>query len=414
MFKRIPGTKDILPAEVVGWQKLEHLSREVFLAYNYTEIRPPVIEDAVLFDRSLGEFAEVVQKQMFLIKNQDDLYALRPEGTASIVRAYIENSLDKTSGFVKLYYIGPMFRLERPQKGRLRQFHHIGAEAIGSAGPEIDVEVISLADRLLRVWKIEGYKIKLNSLGCSKDKSELTAILRKGLENKIKNLCPECQVRFEHNVLRILDCKNTECQEVVKNLDIQDKYLCQDCKSHFEKVKIGLNALKINYEVSPYLVRGLDYYTRTVFEIKHESLGAQDAIGAGGRYDNLVKELGGPDVGSIGFAFGVERLLLVKSEEPAQKSGKLVFLINLGDAAKAYSYGLLNSLRDAGIAADTDYEGKSLKGAMRSADAAGARFVLVIGDNELKKNAVMVKDMQTGNQEEIGLEAIIDNLKGRI
>ena len=411
MFKRVPGTKDILPDEVAVWQRLEEISRNIFSVYNYTEMRPPLIEEASLFNRSLGESAEIVQKQMFLIKNKEDLYALRPEGTASIVRAYIENNLDKTSGFVKLYYTGPMFRLERPQKGRLRQFHHIGCEAIGSMEANLDIEIISLANSLLKGYSIEGYKIKINSLGCSKDKKQLTAALRNALKDKINELCDDCKERFKTNVLRILDCKNEACVEAVKKLDIQNTYICPECKDHFYKVKAGIDLLKINYEVTPHLVRGLDYYTRTVFEISHAGLGAQDAVGAGGRYDNLVKELGGPDAGAIGFAFGVERLLLARTENREPKPKNLVYLITLGDEARKFGIGLINNLRNAGIACDTDYEGKSLKGAMRVANDLKARFVLILGDDELKKKIIMLKDMASGEQKEINSEDLIKEIK---
>ena len=216
MFKRVSGTKDILPEEAGLWQRLEEISRSTFALYNFQEIRPPLIEEAALFNRSLGETTEIVQKQMFLINNKDETYALRPEGTASIVRAYIENNLDKTSGFAKFYYIGPMFRLERPQKGRLRQFQHIGYEAIGSSDAHLDVEIISLADNLLRNFSIDGYQIKINSLGCADDKKKLIETLRKNLEAKVAKLCPECKNRFTNNPLRILDCKNDACQEVIK------------------------------------------------------------------------------------------------------------------------------------------------------------------------------------------------------
>lgn len=410
MFKRVPGTKDILPDEVAVWQRLEEISRNIFSVYNYREMRPPLIEEASLFNRSLGESAEIVQKQMFLIKNKEDLYALRPEGTASIVRAYIENNLDKTNGFVKLYYTGPMFRLERPQKGRLRQFHHIGCEAIGSMDANLDIEIISLANSLLKGYSIEGYKIKINSLGCSKDKKQLTVALRNSLKDKINELCDDCKERFKTNVLRILDCKNEACVEAVKKLDIQNTYLCPECKDHFHKVKAGLDLLKINYEPTPHLVRGLDYYTRTVFEISHAGLGAQDAVGAGGRYDNLVKELGGPDAGAIGFAFGVERLLLARTENREPKTGNLVYLITLGDEARKFGIGLINNLRNAGITCDTDYENKSLKGAMRAANDLKARFVLILGDDELKKKIIMLKDMASGEQKEVKCEDLVNNL----
>jgi len=407
MFKRIPGTKDILPQEVSGWQEIEGLSRAVFSLYHYQEIRPPLIEFASLFDRSLGAFAEIVQKQMFLIKNQEDTYALRPEGTAAIVRAYIENSLDKTAGFLKLYYMGPMFRLERPQKGRLRQFHHIGCEAIGSHDPGVDVEVIALAAQLLKAFGIDGYRIKLNSLGCDKDKKELARLLQEKLQDKVDGLCEECRERFGHNILRILDCKKDPCRKIVSDLKLGSTYLCDSCAADFDAVTSGLSALNIPYEIVPHLVRGLDYYTRTVFEITHDALGAQDAIGAGGRYDNLVAELGGPEAGAIGFALGVERVLLARGSRDRQERRDLVYLIPLGAEAKKKSMVLLYGLRTAGIGADTDYEGKSLKGAMRSAHEAGARFAVIIGEDELKKGTAAVKDMVTSGQEEIAFDNLI-------
>jgi histidyl-tRNA synthetase len=411
MYKRIPGTKDILPDEAYFWQKIEEIARGVFTVYNYREIRPPLIEDASLFNRSLGQSSEIIQKQMFLIKNSEDLYALRPEGTASIVRAYIENSLDKISGFLKLYYIGPMFRLERPQKGRLRQFHHIGCEVIGSGDADLDVEVISLAHNLLKAFSIEGYIIKINSLGCANDKITLAKLLRDKLENQLDKLCEDCKVRFKTNALRILDCKNEACKEVVKDSNIADAHLCQDCKTHFAEVKGGLDSLGINYEITPHLVRGLDYYTRTVFEITHSELGAQDALGAGGRYDNLVKELEGPEAGAIGFAFGVERLLLVsKYQSVTMSEKKLAYLITLGEVAKKEGLKLLDNLRNNGIACDTDYETKSLKGAMRKANDLKASNVIIIGDDELKKNVVMLKDMSTGEQKEIKQTELLDHL----
>lgn len=410
MYKRIPGTKDILPEEALIWQKLEETARNIFSLFGYKEIRVPIIEEASLFNRSLGESTEIVQKQMFLIKHQHDTYALRPEGTAPIVRSYIENSLDKTTGFIKLYYIGPMFRLERPQKGRLRQFHHIGCEAIGSIDPALDVEVISLAENLLKAFSIDGYKIKINSLGCPKDKKELTKILQGRLKDKLPKLCEDCRSRFKTNILRILDCKDEKCREVVRGLDIQDSHLCEDCKAHFAKVKEGLGTLNINFEVAPHLVRGLDYYTGTVFEITHEDLGAQDAIGAGGRYNSLVKELGGPDAGAIGFAFGVERLALV-TKFAAQSSKKLVYLVSLGEPAKKEGLKILDNLRKNGIICDTDYEGKSLKGAMRKADDLGAKAVLILGDDELKNNVVTLKNMVSGEQKQVKPEELIKDLE---
>lgn len=412
MFKRIPGTRDFLPEDVYSWQEIERISREIFSVYNYKEIRSPLIEDAFLFTRSLGESTELVQKQMFLISGRgEDSYALRPEGTASIVRSYIENNLDRTAKFAKFYYIGPMFRRERPQKGRLRQFHHIGCEAIGSGSANLDIEVISLADSLLRGFSVEGYIIRLNSLGCPKDKKALAETLRKKLKGRISQTCEDCRRRFDTNVLRVLDCKRKECKEITAGLDIGDSYLCAFCREHFRRVKDGLDSLGVKYEDAPRLVRGLDYYTRTVFEITHKDLGAQDAIGAGGRYDNLVKELGGPDLGAMGFAFGVERVLLVRSAKAKPQEKNLVYLITLGEKAAAAGASLLGQLRESGIASETDYEARSIKGAMRLANDLGARFVLILGDDELKKQVVALKDMQSGKQEEVALDTIIGKLR---
>ncbi len=401
MFKKVSGTKDILPEEVGAWQDLEAISRNTFSLFNYGEIRPPLIEEAALFNRSLGESTEIVQKQMFIVNNKDETYALRPEATASVVRAYIENNLDKTGGFAKFYYIGPMFRLERPQKGRLRQFQHIGCEAIGSFEAHLDVEIISLADTLLRNFGIEGYRIKLNSIGCASDKKNLTEALRRGLKANAQKLCAECKNRLLHNPLRILDCKNDSCKEVTAKLKINLDYLCPDCQGHFNQVKSGLDSLKIEYQLTPHLVRGLDYYTGTVFEISHQDLGSQDALGAGGRYNNLVKELGGPEAGAIGFALGTERLLLVSRSKKEKNKTGLVYLVTLGDKAKARGLNLLYELRQKGIAVDTDYEGKSLKGALRQANDLSARFVLLLGDNEIEKGTLSLKDMRSGEQKEI-------------
>jgi len=411
MFKKIPGTKDILPKESSSWQTVEATARRIFSFYNYQEIRTPVIEEASLFNRTLGSTTEIVQKQMFLIQNQQDTYALRPEGTASIVRSYLENNLEKTNGFIKLYYIGPMFRLERPQRGRLRQFHHIGAEAIGSAQASLDIEVISLAEQLLKSFGITGYKIKLNSLGCPKDKQAFSAALKKSLREKLTQLCADCQLRAKNNVLRILDCKNEDCQKIVKTLGPEQTHICPDCLGHFEEVKRGLNDLGVSFQVDPQLVRGLDYYNQTVFEITHSDLGSQDAVGAGGRYNNLVGELGGPDLGAIGFAFGVERLLLLPNTLAVHPPKRLVYLITLGEAAKSAGIKILNQLRCAEISADMDYLNKTLKGAMRAANDAGATYVLILGDDELKKNTISVKDMSKSTQKEVALQNLTQELK---
>lgn len=401
MYKRVSGTKDILPEEAYIWQAIEETSRNIFSLYNFKEIRLPLIEDAALFNRSLGESAEIVKKQMFIIHNKEESYALRPEGTASIVRSYIENNLDKNANFTKLYYLGPMFRLERPQKGRLRQFNHIGCEVIGSYDATLDVEIISLADILLKRLSINGHTIKINSLGCLKDKVSFTDSLRKSLTEKYRGLCQDCQERLKNNPLRILDCKKDECKEIVRNLGLKDSCLCEECGAHFNRVKKGLDNLGVKYEVDPNLVRGLDYYTQTVFEITHQGLGSQDAIGAGGRYNNLVHELGGAEAGAIGFALGVERLLLVTGIKAEVNDKNLVYLVTLGDKARDEGVKIIYSLREAGIPADMDYEGRSIKGAMRKACDLKAGFALIIGDNEIEKGVVTLKNMLSGEQKEI-------------
>lgn len=414
MFKSVRGTKDILPADTSAWQEIENTARRVFSCYGFDEIRTPIIEESALFNRSLGSSTEIIQKQMFLIQRDSDSFALRPEATACVVRAYIENDLDKKSGFSKFYYIGPMFRAERPQKGRLRQFHHLGVEAIGSVSPYLDIEIISLAGYLLQEIGIAGFKIKINSLGCAEDKKNLAVSLRFKLKDKLDKLCEGCRERFKNNVFRILDCKNESCHAVVESLGLQNDHLCNDCKEHFLKVKSGLDATGVNYEVVPCLVRGLDYYTRTVFEITHADLGSQDALGAGGRYDSLVSELGGPQLGAMGFALGEERLLLARPQGARAATGSPVFVVTLGETAKQEAVLLLDNLRRCGIRCDTDYEDKSLKAQMRQANNLNASFVLIIGDDELKKRVVVIKDMKTGAQEEVASDKITEVVKERI
>jgi histidyl-tRNA synthetase len=305
-----------------------------------------------------------------------------------------------------------MFRAERPQKGRLRQFHHLGAEAIGSKDARLDVELISLIDTLLKALEISGYKIIINSLGCPDDKKTLCDLLRQELKDKIASFCPDCQRRFDTNVIRILDCKKPRCRQLSKELVPGERHLCSECKAHFLILQEGLGDLGIDFTVEPLLVRGLDYYTRTVFEVVHPELGAQDAIGAGGRYDNLVSELGGPKLGAVGFALGIERLLLVaKAQGHKVSKKKLVYIIALGEKAQKESLKLLHNLRQADICADTDYENKSLKGALRRASDLGASRVIIIGDNELQNKMATLKNMETGEQKELGFNDLIPQLK---
>lgn len=404
------GTKDILPEECKLWQEIERKAKSVFSVFAYDEIRTPILEESKLFSRSLGDLTDIVQKQMFLIKRETDSFVLRPEATASIIRAYVQHTLYNFNNVSKFYYLGSMFRAERPQKGRLRQFHHIGCEAIGSYSAYLDAEVIYLASRLLSELNISGYEIKLSTLGCLNDKKKFGLHLREALYPHKQSFCQDCQERISRNIFRVLDCKNKQCKDIVLSLSSVNNHICEDCQRHFEDVKFGLDRLGVSYTIDPLLVRGLDYYTRTVFEISHSQLGSQDALGAGGRYDHLVEELGGPSRGAVGFAFGVERLLLAMGPidfESRYGQSLDCYVIPLGEAALKESLRLLKNLRDSSIVADMDYLDGSLKAKLRRADKKKARFCIVIGDNELAKNVVILKDMGHSTQEEVQMEEVV-------
>ncbi len=330
------------------------------------------------------------------------------------MRAFLEHNFHKKQQLTKFFYIGAMFRGERPQKGRLRQFHHIGVEALGVTNPFLDAEVISLSLQILSAVGIKDSKLKINSLGCKQDKEKLGQMLKERLEKKINSLCPDCKNRFSKNIFRILDCKNEACQKAVKEIELKNSYLCPDCLAYFNQVKSALQDLGISFTESNYLVRGLDYYTHTVFEISHAALGSQDALGAGGRYNNLIKELGGPDLGAVGFALGFERLLMAKKEDSQALPETEVFIATLGNEAHKRGFVLLDKLRKAGISCQTDFEDSSLKSQMRLADSLGSKLVVLIGDEELKENSALVKDMQSGNQEKITLENLIEGIQKRL
>ena len=416
-YQSVKGTKDILPQETLGWQRIEAISRDVFRLFGYSEIRTPIIEDTALFTKSVGEDTDIVKKEMFSFTDRGERnISLRPEGTAPIVRAYLENNLDKTEPFQKLYYIGPMFRAERPQAGRMRQFHQIGAEAIGSNSPAMDAEIVGVMVKLLDACGTKNYKLKLNNLGCRDDKKKLSKILKDIFSDKTnqKLLCEDCKRRALTNPMRVLDCKVESCKAVVREQFKEVDFLCEDCKSHFADVARYLKLLKIPYAVDPFIVRGLDYYTRTVFEVSCGELGAQNAIGAGGRYDNLISDMGGLRTGACGFALGVERMIMVSDvQENAamrQIAGMDVFVATLGAAANEKGFVLLGELRNAGIPADIDYGKGSLKSQMRRADSLGARFVLIIGDDELSKGEAVLRNMVTKEQISLNFEDIAQKI----
>ena len=399
-IKALRGTKDLLPKEARLWTVLEQKARAVLYSFGYSEIRVPIIEESSLFVRSLGQGTDIVEKQMFTFLDRGDRsVTLRPEATASVVRAYLENGLENEMGFTKLFYMGPMFRAERPQAGRMRQFHQIGVEAIGSYSPQLDAEVIALLASLLDSFNIINYEIKINSLGCIKDKESLANGLRQAIGSRLSTLCDDCKVRYEKNILRVLDCKNEACRNEIKKIfKGTEEYLCAECLTHFEAVKRSLDALKINYKSEPYLVRGLDYYTKTTFEVVHKKLGAQDAIGAGGRYDNLVADLGGPQKGACGFAIGMERTIMALQKTPELDGGLKTYIATMGEEAYKLGFSLAMALRGQGISAEMDFEGKSLKAQMRAADRLGAKYVAIIGDDELKNHTITLRNMGTKEQ----------------
>ncbi len=409
------GTSDILPEEISAWQSLEKKVRLILENYSYREIRTPIFEETALFVRSLGTTTDIVQKQMLnLAGDKKEGFSLRPEGTASIARSYIEHDFDKKEQLSKLYYLGAMFRGERPQKGRLRQFHQIGVEAIGpnSASPYLDAEVIALSVELLKGLGVEGFKLKINTLGSAEDKENFSKLLRQNLSKHKKELCEECQNRLERNVFRILDCKNPQCKNIVDGLDIKGDYLSKESREYYDNVKEALNSLSISFEESSKLVRGLDYYTHTVFEISHEGLGSQDALGAGGRYNDLISQLGGPKVDAIGFALGLERILLALSKDKMQMPKPLdFFLIALDENSLRRGFLLLQELRSKNISGEMNYRASSMKSQMRQADKSGARFVLILGEDELKSSSVTIKDMKSGEQNKVSLDNISGELK---
>ncbi|MCM8779170.1 MAG: histidine--tRNA ligase [Candidatus Omnitrophica bacterium] len=418
IYKALRGTKDILPSETLLWQKLEEKARNIFSRYQYKEIRMPIIEEMKLFVRSVGETTDIVQKEMFSFKDRGGReICLRPEATASCVRAYLENNVDLSEPMAKFYYLGPMFRAERPQKGRLREFHQIGVEVLGAESYLVDAEVISLLVELLRDFGLESFLLKLNSLGCVLDKKAISERYREILFKKKERLCLLCQERLERNVLRILDCKEAKCRKVVTELPSTLELICTECKKHFQSLEEILSSLGIDYELEPRMVRGIDYYTRTVFELVSEALGSQDALAAGGRYDNLIESLGGPSRGAVGFALGMERVILA-----LKKTGRLnwiekspeVFLITLGEEAGRVGFLLLENLRRKGISIDMDYTDKSLKAKMRRADRIKAKFVLIIGEEEIKRGEYLLRTMATGEQTFLKKETIIEDLLNRL
>ena len=406
---RVRGTHDVLPGEIGRWRLIERTFRSIARRFNYREIRFPLLEHTELFTRGIGEATEVVQKEMYtFVDRKGRSLTLRPEGTASVVRAYLEHGLQTSEPFQKLYYLGPMFRYEKPQKGRQRQFHQYGVEAIGSLDPTLDVEVIDLAWTLMTELGLGRLWLRLNSIGCADDRARYREVLRKHFAGARSSMCEDCQRRYEENPLRILDCKQKQCQPQIESAPGSADHLCAGCAEHFAEVRRRLDSLDLAYELDPRLVRGLDYYTRTVFELLSEDLGAQDSLLGGGRYDDLVEALGGPSVPAVGFAGGTERLVIVSEEHgrgDLPTEGIDLFLATIGGDGLDLGMRLAKELRRAGLAVDLDHRSRALRKQMERANRLSAAHLLVLGDDETSSGRGKLKRMDTGEESEIELTA---------
>lgn len=422
MTVQIPrGTQDILPGQVEKWQLIEDKARDICRRFNYKEIRTPIFEHTELFLRSVGDTTDIVQKEMYTFEDRGERsLTLRPEGTAAVVRSYVENKMfGNPSQPVKLFYNGPMFRYERPQAGRFRQFVQFGVEALGSSDPAIDAEVISLAMELYQGLGLSKLKLIINSLGDAESRAAHKEALVNHFRPRIDEFCGDCKSRLESNPLRILDCKKDRGHELMATAPSILDYLNGDSKAYFEKVQQLLTDLGIPFTVDPTLVRGLDYYNHTAFEIMSdaEGFGAITTLCGGGRYNGLVQEIGGPETPGIGFALSIERLLAALEAEqvnlPLEESIDC-YVVAMGEKAKDTSLTLVNQLRKAGLSADKDYQDKKIKAQFKSADRLNAKFVAVLGDDELERNIINVKDMGTGEQKEVSLDSFIAYMSGTL
>ncbi|MBN1846996.1 MAG: histidine--tRNA ligase [Deltaproteobacteria bacterium] len=412
-FSTIKGFRDILPKEVGNWHYLETTARTIFKLFGFKEIRPPLLERTELFSRSIGQDTDIVSKEMYTLTDSKGRgMTLRPEATASVVRAYIQNRLYQDDPVQKLFTIGPMFRHERPQKGRFRQFHQINAELFGDGGPRSDADLIHMAMHLLTSVGLVGPVLNLNSLGCEKCRDGFRKELKSYLAQRISAFCGDCQKRAETNPLRVFDCKVDTCKEQIMDAPSILDYICEDCREHFSSLQGYLKDLGIPFSINHRLVRGLDYYTRTCFEIQSDQLGAQNAVIGGGRYDGLVKELGGPDHPAIGFAIGVERLLtLLEGIVDHQTGGPDLFIAGIGSRAEEKVFHWTNILRRSGICVEMEYGSKGLKAQMKKADRVGAKKVLIVGDDELASGKGIIRDMGAKIQTDVDLDKLEEEIK---
>jgi len=414
-FTSLRGFKDILPGESDRWRWVESVAHETFTVFGFALIRTPILETTELFTRSIGEATDIVEKEMYTFEDWDGKkVTLRPEGTAPVVRAYLEHHLSEKLPLSKLYYTGPMFRHERPQAGRLRQFHQIGAEIIGDINPHQDVELLSLLTRFFERMEVTDLTLEINSLGCPVCRPAYRTALQAYFEKYLPELCEDCRRRFQTNPLRILDCKKEACKAIARNAPSPIDHLCAECREHFKGLRDGLDRLDIPYQIEPHLVRGLDYYTKTAFELTTNKLGAQNAVAAGGRYDGLVEALGGPPTPAIGFAIGVERLVQLIDPSLVPTSRLQLFLAPLGKAAGAALFPLLLALRRKNIRSEMGNDALSLKSQMKRADRLGAEYVLIVGENEMAQGKAVLRNMSTKGQEEIPLSTLTETLAAKL
>ncbi|MGG0795888.1 histidine--tRNA ligase [Brevibacillus laterosporus] len=407
------GTQDIMPGTVELWQHIEGKMRDLCTRYNYQEIRTPIFEQTELFRRGVGETTDVVEKEMYSVESRGEGdFTLRPEGTAGVVRSYVEKKLYGVPNQpTKLYYLGPMFRHERPQAGRFRQFVQFGVEAIGSADPAIDAEVIAVAMRIYQELGLTGLSVELNSVGTLEDRARHRGALLEVLNGVRDELCEDCQSRIDRNPLRVLDCKNKKCQTLTKDAPSILDYLSDESKKHFEEVQAYLTAINIPFHINPRLVRGLDYYTLTAFEIKMAEIGAVETLCGGGRYNGLVEQIGGEDMPGIGFAMSIERLLMALESQNIQlpiETGLDAYIVLQSEIAKTKAFQFLDSLRAKGVKAEMDYLGRKMKAQLKAADRVEAKYAAIIGESELEKGVVMLKELATGEQQEVNFAEVSD------
>ena len=406
--KKIKGTEDVLPKESYRWQFVENIMREEASKFGFKEIRTPVFEHTELFARGVGQTTDVVQKEMYTFETKGkESVTLRPEGTAGAARAILEHSLTNEGLPIKAYYLTSCYRYEKPQAGRLREFHQFGIEEYGTTSPLADAEVISLADSIFKRLQIKDLHLEINSIGCPTCRAEYHKALKEYFETYKGDLCETCLTRLDKNPMRILDCKSPVCSKIAENAPKIIDFLCEECQSHFQQVQKFLDIAKIDYKINPTIVRGLDYYTKTVFEFVSDAIGSQGTVCGGGRYDGLIEELGGQHLPSLGYAMGIERLLMVMENqgiEIPKPENCALYVAGLGDNAQVKAFEIINSVRDFGLYAETDVVGRGLRPQMKYADKIGAQFSMVIGDNEIEQGVAKVKNMTTGEQTEIALD----------